>query len=1626
MSWPHWGERASSQAFDPIGVTNMRSALPVVLLLAVMATSLSVAVAVAEPSAELWAVDTTGVCRDDDDQYPRWSEYSWDLSQCEAACADSASCQGFAMDSTRTYCQLFGPDGVHPASRPGTKITRGSASQPQYACYLKRSVALADPSARLWAIDTSGVCRDDGDQYPRWSDQSWNLSQCKAACAGNSNCQGFAMHDTTTYCQLFGSDGAYPASLPGTRITRGSSSQPEYTCYLKPLAVPCTVCDDPADDGNVAWCVPEDCIPGAPPQSTSPADDGYCPAMVGRIDAGSYTNCAAITETPLSDGVKYWASQCDEGLVALTQTSDCAYLIPNRASGALDKVGELGTAGLDQLFGPTSMAYLVPGTTDFWYQFFEKGVAINNAEGSAAYLIAQSASQPTKAKWKGLLFQNKVDELKLFPTQSLAGSGSGNERLALFAGTETPPSAAIIGLSDWPAEKHHLITGEILQKYEDYDAALVNPDRSAGFLGYPIGDRACGDSTCAWEYQSFQNGLITTDGTTASIFASRPQACKVCDDLVEGRSDDDCQDKGNATECRALAGCDWDAKAEVCHGEAQNWCSPNPGDLLCPAILTRAKCDSKTACKWNAAGDGCWAKVYTGGIGERIKEKGWRQRACGGVKEDDSTRDFFKDCTIDGVTHRVWWGRETQCAYVVWGGTDGKSMIRRRYEQPLPAWANDTPFQRGAHVSNQGKTYRARKFGRSAVSGVGPVSVDPAEIIVDGTIEWEYVRPGTTARAVIGVPTSEAREVGSGNWVQFFENGVITYKSGDSAAYLLGDRSVEGMTLKARFREYVESGDLLASGDFPAGDMQVHGPEQFYYVELGSAANKPALLGSVYGGHYMEAEYFDLLLSNDGEAPVAELTDTGSFRYQVSPNGVITDLRGSPEWIPYATSNSFHVKDDMHGDELQPFCFNASRNAREIAMELRRESLGWSDWNAPETSYTGASYTTYYRSTPEGVIYLAEDVDQYHDCAFDLTGKLLTKWQSLSVAEKDKLGHLTSSVYEVQDDNGSYVGEYVYTRYGVLVYKAGDADAYTLGSRAGSSEDGYGLKTLFRKKANQGVIHSGGYFPTKDAYAGTSSSCAADNCWIAELDGHPTEDPDGIRFYSIHYAQCGSITTREACEPTENFQGADYFCLWDDSLDQCTNGAFEVRGDFMTAYKSPPLHGGAYDDSALGIPFSNVVCTDADCGVRYQNFDGGSLTDTTGTILENDQVMNLCRDDCGSVTSDCSLYSCRSDSLSLSTCGNEQLCASTCGGCPIDPYGEVEGWEWNRWSCYDDNKPVSCLEYRQRSSNDLDADGLDDSFELDLATKFAPDLEIENRSFHRLYGAGDGPSFVCPSSDPYCRIPFVVRGYKNDGSDWLDCRPDNPSEPKCLEIHYAMLYNWDSGKTACDQLGGWTEAFHVGSLLRFTCQLAGVELLYSNSHRGDGEHIGLLVARESPHPYWGTWSTSWSSAKSSAGKWRVIKRITSAHRCAGPWESTKMSRFVKRNRDSGTPLGADQHQHSPMVVYVAEYKNASYQSDGACDRGAMGVDDCDGDGRRRKFPTAALMNAGEAGPRSNGAKVNYPGRCAWCRAGGSQGKGYVWEHFGRESTQTGHLFHVWRNMGPGHTDWSKESWECGH
>ena len=87
---------------------------------------------------------TPGVCRDDNGKFPKWKEIEATagktLDEIKAECLQNAACQGFAKGSGTDYYQLFG-DPTYPKAPSrggtGTTITKGSATQPNYDCYIK-------------------------------------------------------------------------------------------------------------------------------------------------------------------------------------------------------------------------------------------------------------------------------------------------------------------------------------------------------------------------------------------------------------------------------------------------------------------------------------------------------------------------------------------------------------------------------------------------------------------------------------------------------------------------------------------------------------------------------------------------------------------------------------------------------------------------------------------------------------------------------------------------------------------------------------------------------------------------------------------------------------------------------------------------------------------------------------------------------------------------------------------------------------------------------------------------------------------------------------------------------------------------------------------------------------------------------------------------------------------------------------------------------------------------------------------------------------------------------------------------------------------------------------------------
>lgn len=132
---------AISMSLSPASASQQPTEIPISF--PPLTTSVSSKPSIASETSSLisWAIDPAGVCRDDAGGYPRWSEYTWSLSQCQEACKNNSNCQGFAMSKQMDYCQLFGSDGGQEASdpgNPGAQITHGDSSQSQYTCYIKK------------------------------------------------------------------------------------------------------------------------------------------------------------------------------------------------------------------------------------------------------------------------------------------------------------------------------------------------------------------------------------------------------------------------------------------------------------------------------------------------------------------------------------------------------------------------------------------------------------------------------------------------------------------------------------------------------------------------------------------------------------------------------------------------------------------------------------------------------------------------------------------------------------------------------------------------------------------------------------------------------------------------------------------------------------------------------------------------------------------------------------------------------------------------------------------------------------------------------------------------------------------------------------------------------------------------------------------------------------------------------------------------------------------------------------------------------------------------------------------------------------------------------------------------
>jgi hypothetical protein len=230
--------------------------------------------------------------------------------------------------------------------------------------------------------------------------------------------------------------------------------------------------------------------------------------------------------------------------------------------------------------------------------------------------------------------------------------------------------------------------------------------------------------------------------------------------------------------------------------------------------------------------------------------------------------------------------------------------------------------------------------------------------------------------------------------------------------------------------------------------------------------------------------------------------------------------------------------------------------------------------------------------------------------------------------------------------------------------------------------------------------------------------------------------------------------------------------------------------------------------------------------------------------------------------------------------------------------------------CVDGGALKSCNAWSYEQAADADLDGVPDPLENELARRFFPTLHLATDDFRgsgplgdwgQLYSGGRYQGDWQFVVRPVTAYADYTTGILNPDTGQYDLRGDAHlcAATQCLEIVYAIPYNWD--------LGG---PFNIGD------------------HRGDAEMYAVLVARKDPrisHDGEETaprWDTSWDSARVDAGAWHGYTEFATAHTC-DEYDSTNYRfRVFHPNVEGVTEL------------WVSHAKHANYFSRDSCNNGA--------------------------------------------------------------------------------------------
>jgi hypothetical protein len=214
------------------------------------------------------------------------------------------------------------------------------------------------------------------------------------------------------------------------------------------------------------------------------------------------------------------------------------------------------------------------------------------------------------------------------------------------------------------------------------------------------------------------------------------------------------------------------------------------------------------------------------------------------------------------------------------------------------------------------------------------------------------------------------------------------------------------------------------------------------------------------------------------------------------------------------------------------------------------------------------------------------------------------------------------------------------------------------------------------------------------------------------------------------------------------------------------------------------------------------------------------------------------------------------------------------------------------------------------ASGDVDRDGLADSWELELAARFAPVVVLDSRDQYRPASVdwllahlphGSGPrsqQLASTLSHKHDAFSPEVRSGSQDPRDWATYVHVYPRTDGDINIQYWFFYPYNDGKGLFDHEGDWE---HVTVQTDPMGRARALSLAQHRNSRPGVTRPWDAIAKEGDHPIiWSARGTHASYPDPHAHPWfDSVSACTSPTDCSGPiwktWDAGGLVNIGERN-----------------------------------------------------------------------------------------------------------------------------------